>query len=164
MISQPIYDELVEFLTKKLRKMSISDLTDICKIIRDNIRARESSQRARSQVKKIGNGLSKDRVLKYIPPRMHSNTDYFEVYLTEGESAETNAEKSRLDFQAIYKLRGKVDNIYDLSLKELEKIPIIEDLSKILGVQPRRKGDILPDRILGLTDADLTRVCLYGDI
>ena len=58
----------------------------------------------------------------------------------------------------------KVDNIYDLSLKELEKIPIIEDLSKILGVQPRRKGDILPDRILGLTDADLTRVCLYGDI
>lgn len=154
MVSQDIYNELVEFITKKLRKMSVSDLTDICKIIRDNIRARESSQRARSQVKKIGNGLSKDRVVKYIPPRMHSNTDYFEVYLTEGESAGTNAEKSRLDFQAVYKLRGKVDNIYDKSLKELEKIPIIEDLSKILGVQPRRKGNILPDRILGLTDAD----------
>ena len=154
MISQPIYEDLVEFLTKKLRKMSVSDLTDICKIIRDNIRARESSQRARSQVKKIGNGLSKDRVIKYIPPRMHSMTDYFEVYLTEGESAGTNAEKSRFDFQAIYKLRGKVDNIYDLSLKELEQIPIIEDLSKILGIQPRRRGEILPDRILGLTDAD----------
>ena len=48
----------------------------------------------------------------------------------------------------------KVDNIYDMSKAELAKIPIIEDLSRIIGIPPGKRGTILPDRILGLTDAD----------
>ena len=41
-----------------------------------------------------------------------------------------------------------------MSKAELAKIPIIEDLSRIIGIAPGKRGDILPDRILGLTDAD----------
>ena len=48
----------------------------------------------------------------------------------------------------------KVDNIYDLSTTELSKIKIIEDLSRIIGIAPGKRGDIIPDRVLALTDAD----------
>ena len=113
-----------------------------------------SSQRARQQVKKVGNGLSKDRIDKLIPVKMGCTTKYNEVYITEGLSAGSQCEKARFDFQAVYMLRGKVDNIYDMSKAELAKIPIIEDLSRIIGIAPGKKGTILPDRILGLTDAD----------
>ena len=37
----------------------------ITAIIKNNIKARLSSQRARQQVKKVGNGLSKDKIEKY---------------------------------------------------------------------------------------------------
>ena len=64
-------------------------------------------------------------------------------------------EKARFDFQAVYMLRGKVDNIYDFSTAELSKIPIIEDLARIIGVLPGKRGNVQVDRVLGLTDADL---------
>lgn len=69
-------------------------------------------------------------------------------------SAGTQVEKSRFDFQAAYMLRGRVDNVYDLTMNELSKLPIVDDLSRILGVAPGKRGTIIPDRILGLTDAD----------
>ena len=87
MISIPIKEELTSFLIKKLSKLPDSDMKEISKIIRDNIKARISSQKARQQVKKVGNGLSKDRIQKLIPVRMGCTTDYNEVYLTEGLSA-----------------------------------------------------------------------------
>lgn len=152
--SEWLREEIVSFLYKKLNKLPDSDLQIIAKIIRDNIRARMSSQKARQQVKKVGNGLSRDRIEEYIPPKMGCTTDYMEVYLTEGKSAAGNVEKARYDFQAIYKLRGRVDNIYDLSMQELSKIGIIEDLSRIIGLVPGKPGTIIPDRVLALTDAD----------
>lgn len=154
MISESIREEISSFFKKKLNKLPDSDLQSIAKIIKDNIKARMSSQRARQQVKKVGNGLSKDRIEKLIPVRMGCTTKYNELYLVEGLSAGTQAEKARMDFQAIYMLRGKVDNIYDLSKTELSKIPIIDDLSRIIGIAPGKRGTIIPDRILGLTDAD----------
>lgn len=105
-ISEPIREELCHFLYKKLNKLSDGDMKDISKIIRENIKARMSSLKARQQVKKVGNGLSRDRIEDYIPPKMGCTTDYTEVYLTEGKSAGGNAEQARFDFQAIYKLRG----------------------------------------------------------
>ena len=154
MISEPIREEISDFLYKKLRKLPDSDLQAISKIIRENIKARMSSLKARQQVKKVGNGLSKERIENYIPPKMGCTTNYMELYLTEGKSAGNQVEVSRSDFQAIYKLRGKVDNIYDLALSEMSKISIIEDLSRLIGLVPGKHGNIIPDRILALTDAD----------
>lgn len=51
-------------------------------------------------------------------------------------------------------LRGKVDNIYDMSMNDLSKIDIVDDISRIIGLVPGRRGKINQDRILGLTDAD----------
>ena len=87
MISESIKEELSSFLYKKLNKLPDSDMKEISKIIRDNIKARMSSQKARQQVKKVGNGLSKDRIEKLIPVRMGCTTDYNELYLVEGLSA-----------------------------------------------------------------------------
>ena len=87
MISEPIKDEISNFLKKKLNKFPDTDLQSIAKIIKDNIKARMSSQRARQQVKKVGNGLSKDRIEKLIPVRMGCTTKYNELYLVEGLSA-----------------------------------------------------------------------------
>ena len=87
MISESIKEEISSFLYKKLNKLSDSDMKEISKIIRDNIKARMSSQKARQQVKKVGNGLSKDRIEEYIPPKMGCTTGYTEIYLTEGKSA-----------------------------------------------------------------------------
>ena len=154
MISEPIREEISNFFRKKLNKLPDSDLQIIAKIIRENIKARMSSLKARQQVKKVGNGLSRDRIEEYIPPRMGCTTDYKEIYVTEGKSAGNQVEVSRYDFQAVYKLRGKVDNIYDLSIPDLSKIKIIEDLSRLIGIAPGKHGDIIPDRILALTDAD----------
>ena len=154
MISEPIREEMVNFLYKKLNKLPDTDMKEISRIIRDNIKARMSSQKARQQVKKVGNGLSRDRIEEYIPPKMGCTTNYMEVYLTEGKSAGSHVEKARLDFQAIYKLRGKVDNIYDTTIGDMGKLKIIEDLSRIIGLVPGKRGNIIPDRILALTDAD----------
>ena len=41
-----------------------------------------------------------------------------------------------------------------MSIAELSKLPIIEDLSRIIGIVPGKRGTIIPDRILALTDAD----------
>ena len=59
----------------------------------------------------------------------------------------TQVEKARFDFQAVYMLRGKVDNIYDFSTAELSKIPIIEDLARIIGVLPGKRGNVQVDRL-----------------
>lgn len=154
MISESIKEEMCNFLYKKLNKLPDSDMREISRIIRDNIKARMSSQKARQQVKKVGNGLSKDRIEEYIPPKMGCTTDYLEVYLCEGKSAANQVEKARSDFQAIYKLRGKVDNIYDTAIGDMSKMKLIEDLSRIIGLVPGKHGTIIPDRILALTDAD----------
>ena len=66
----------------------------------------------------------------------------------------TKVEKARYDFQAAYMLRGKIDNIFDMSIAELSKIQIVDDLSRIIGIAPGKRGTILPDRVLALTDAD----------
>ena len=84
MISENIKEEMSNFLYRKLNKLPDSDMKEISKIIRDNIKARMSSQKARQQVKKVGNGLSRDRIDDYIPPKMGCTTDYLEVYITEG--------------------------------------------------------------------------------
>lgn len=154
MISESIKEELSNFLYKKLSKLPDIDMKEISRIIRDNIKARMSSQKARQQVKKVGNGLSRDRIEEYFPVKMGCTTDYNELYLVEGKSAGNQVEKSRYDFQSIYRLRGKVDNIFDLALSEVSKIKIIEDLSRIIGIVPGKNGTIIPDRILALTDAD----------
>jgi DNA gyrase subunit B len=106
MISEPIREEMCKFLCKKLNKLPETDMQTISKIIRDNIKARLSSQKARQQVKKVGNGLSKDSIDKLIPVRMGCTTKYNELYLVEGLSAGTMVEQARYDFQAIYMLRG----------------------------------------------------------
>lgn len=149
-----ITDEISSEFGKRINKLPDSDLQTISKIIRENIKARMSSVNARKQVKKVGNGLSKDRIEKLIPVRMGCTTDYNELYIVEGLSAGTQAEQGRLDYQMIYMLRGKIDNIYDMSISELSKVPIIEDLSRILGIQPGKRGNILVDRVLCLSDAD----------
>ncbi len=164
MISEPIKDELCDFLKKKLNKLPDSDLQTISKIIRENIKARMSSQRARQQVKKVGNGLSKDRIRKLIPVKMGCATKYNELYLCEGDSAATQVEKARYDFQAAYMLRGKIDNIYDMSIAELSKIQIVDDLSRIIGIAPGKRGTILPDRVLALTDADADGLSIRSGI
>lgn len=154
-IDDEIGEVIINELKKKLNKLSDNDMRIISGIIKNNIKARLSSQRARQKVKGVGNGLSKDKIEKYYPAKMKCETDYRELYLTEGLSAAGQAEKSRFDFQEIYQLRGKVDNIYDMSMAELSKIDIIDDLSRIIGLVPGKSGKINQDRILGLTDADL---------
>lgn len=154
MISEPIREEISSFFRKELNKLPSSDLLSIGKILRDNIRARMSSQKARQQVKKIGNGLSNDKIDNYVPPRMGCKTDYTELFIVEGLSAGTHVENARYDYQAVYRLRGKVDNVYDMAMSELSKVPIVEDLSRILGILPGKTGNIIPDRILCLSDAD----------
>lgn len=103
-----ITNDINSELLKRLHKLPDSDLQTISKIIRENIKARMSSQRARQQVKKVGNGLSKDRIRKLIPVKMGCATKYNELYLCEGDSAATQVEKARYDFQAAYMLRGKI--------------------------------------------------------
>lgn len=155
-IDDEIGDVIFKELKKKLNKLSDSDMKIISTIIKNNIKARMSSQRARASVKKVGNGLSKDKIDKYYPAKMRCETDYRELYLTEGLSAGSQAEKSRYDFQEIYMLRGKVDNIYDMSIQELSKIDIIDDLSRIIGIVPGKMSNVnmKHSRIIGLTDAD----------
>ena len=80
--------------------------------------------------------------------------------LTTCVKISSQAEKARFPFQEIYMLRGKVDNIYDMSLAEISKIDIIDDLSRIIGLVPGKNGHINQDRILGFTDADQMWVCL----
>ena len=82
-----MYEEIIDLLTKALNKLSDSDMKIISTIIKNNIKARMSSQRARIQVKKVGNGLSKDKIDKYYPAKMKCDTNYRELYLTEGLSA-----------------------------------------------------------------------------
>lgn len=82
-----MYEEIFELLSKAINKLSDSDMKIISGIIKNNIKARMSSQRARAQVKKVGNGLSKDKIDKYYPAKMKCDTDYRELYLTEGLSA-----------------------------------------------------------------------------
>lgn len=153
-ISAEIGDLIYDNIKKKLNKLSDTDMRLISTIIKNNIKARMSSQNARATVKKVGNGLSKDKIEKYYPAKMTCETDYRELYLTEGESAGGHVEQARFDFQEVYKLRGKTDNIYDKSLQELSKIDIIQDLSRIIGLVPGKRGKLNQDRILGLSDAD----------
>lgn len=151
--AQWIYDDIHSHLYKELNKLSASDMKDISKIIKDNIKVRMSAQKAKETVKRVGNGLTND-IPNYIKTRMGVTTDYNELYIVEGKSAGGIVEQARYDFQGLYKLRGKVDNIYDLNYKDMAKSTIISELSRIIGIPIGGRGKIIPDRILGLTDAD----------
>lgn len=83
--SVTIGEEIEEFITKQLNKMTDSDIRIIATILRDNIKARMSSIKARQQVKKVGNGLSKDAIEKFFPKRMGCTTSYTELYIVEGK-------------------------------------------------------------------------------
>ena len=87
MMDDEIGDIISSELKKKLNKLPESDMKTISTIIKNNVKARMSSQRARAQVKKVGNGLSKDKIDKYYPAKMRCDTNYRELYLTEGLSA-----------------------------------------------------------------------------
>ena len=58
----------------------------------------------------------------------------------------------------------KIDNIYDMSIAELSKIQIVDDLSRIIGIAPGKRGTILPDRVLALTDADADGLSIRSGI
>lgn len=153
--TQELEGYMIKLLRKKLSKLPDSELKNICSIIKDNIKARMSSQRARAQVKKIGNGLSRDKIDNYIPSPLTCSTKYRELYIVEGKSAGSQVANAKYEFQEVLKLRGKVNNIFDMSVTDYSKLQVVDEISRILGVPPGlRKGDIKSDRVLGLTDAD----------
>ena len=58
----------------------------------------------------------------------------------------------------------KVDNVYDTAIGDMSKMKIIEDLSRIIGLVPGKRGNIIPDRILALTDADADGMFIRASI
>lgn len=149
------YDFVFEKVLKYLNSLPEKDIKALSDIIKSNIKARLASQKARQTVKKVASNLSSDRIDKYITTAISYTGDIKEVSLCEGDSAGDAVRMARFPFQEVYKLRGRVDNIIDMDIATLSKLRFIQDMSRITGLVPGKRGGTPRHDIYSLlTDAD----------
>jgi DNA gyrase subunit B len=150
--------DMKSFMTKlvkeELKKLPEKDLKELAAIIKSNAKARLSSQRARAQVRSVGNILSDDYISNHIPSLGSYDGDYLEIIHVEGLSAGEHVASAKFEFQEVYKHRGKVDNIFDLSIEALAKLDVVDEMSRILGIPAGRPGNTKYDACKILSDAD----------
>ena len=70
-------------------------------------------------------------------------------------SAGEQLASARYEFQSIFKLRGKIDNIIDYNMNKIATIDMVERMSRCMGIAPGRKGILNHDAYKILTDADV---------
>lgn len=144
---------------RALRAMDSAKLNKLAAIIRDNMKARVASEAGRKRVKKdVTNMFSDNRITNYTPVSKQSKANYAELFIVEGKSAKGGMESERDDeTQALLSIRGKNDNIFDLTPKEALQTDLIQNLYNIFQCGIGKDFDINQcpfDRINFATDAD----------
>jgi len=124
---------------------------------------RQAIERSRS-VQKVERRKSSSVVI--LPEKLtdceSADTDENELYLVEGDSAGGSAKQARdKRYQAIYKMRGKALNSWEVKRELLFSNAEIHDIAVAIGVDPHGESDD-PDfaglrygKIAALTDADV---------
>ena len=147
---------------KFLRGCDKSMLNKFAQIIKANAKARMAAESTRKRVKKdIVNAFSADKIDEYLPISKFSKSKFRELCIVEGLSAKGGFKAVRnKDEMAVLTIRGKVENIFDLSPSQAVKSSTF--LSNLVQIFECENDDIknfdldkMPfTRINIVTDAD----------
>ena len=140
-----IQKALTEFIKTKLEiylTENQSSAVAIMTQVLTNMRARESVERTRLDVKKklMGTMDVSNRVEKFVTCQS-KDPAVRELYIVEGDSAMSSCKLGRnADFQAIIPVRGKTLNCMKSSYEKIFASDIILDLLKVIGCGVEVKG------------------------
>jgi DNA gyrase subunit B len=144
---------------KALKALDKSKLNKLAAVIRANAKARVSADASKKKAKSdFTNAFSAAKIQDYLAINKKSTVDFAELFVGEGLSAigamESAADR---DFQAIIAIRGKLDNVFDMTAEEAMKTPFVDNLVKIFGCGIGKTFDMSKfpfDRVNFATDAD----------
>jgi len=145
---------------KVLRQMDKSKLNKFAAIIKANAKARQASEESKKRVKKdITNAFSADKIENFRPISKRSTRSDTEMFIVEGLSAMGAMEAvADRDTQALLAIRGKLDNVFDLTPEEaVNKSEFVSNMVDIFGCGIGKTFDIKKfpyERIYLATDAD----------
>jgi len=154
-----IEKDLTSLIIKELKKsLNDKEINNICNMIKLNARARIESTKIIKRVKKADSisKFSKNNISNYIRISKGSKSKFTEIFLTEGLSAGASMDKARdADSQAIYQIQGKPVNFLKKKKIQIVNNKLVQELSKIYGIEPFSEDLPVFDRINIATDADI---------
>jgi DNA gyrase subunit B len=133
-----VYEAMSDWLKTNLEVYFLENKEDAEKVasqILVNKRSRESSEKARLNMKKklSGNVDMANRVQKFVDCRS-KDLSLRELYIVEGDSALGAVKLARdAEFQAVIPVRGKILNCLKSGYDKIFKNEIITDIIKVLG-------------------------------
>jgi DNA gyrase/topoisomerase IV subunit B len=149
---------------KYLRDLDKNTINKFAQIIKANIRARVAAENSKKRIRKdITNAFSPDKINEYLPISKFSTSKFREMCIVEGLSARGGFKAVRDKNQmAVLAIRGKVENIFDLTPAEAAKpanSKLVSNLVQIYEIENEniKNFDIekFPfDRVNIVTDAD----------
>ncbi len=118
--------------------------------------AKERAKKTSAHTAKLGENMRMP--VKLLPSRNVGPGSGAELFICEGDSAASALKAARdAEFQAIFPIRGKILNVYDMSPVRALKNQEISDIVTILGAGVGRDFDVSRmryDRIIFAFDAD----------
>ena len=147
---------------KYLRELDKATLNKFAQVIKGNIRTRIASEKEKKRTKRdITNAFSADKIPEYLPISKFSMSKFKEMFIVEGLSARGGFKAVRdKDSMAVLAIRGKVENVFDLTPSEAVKSSkFLQNLMQIYEVENEniKNFDIKKfpfDRVNIVTDAD----------
>lgn len=150
-----------ELVYNKLCEINSRVISDMVDVVIGNYRARIEGEKARDISRSTRESKKWVRPSSYIPCSSVKSEFPKELFLVEGNSAGGGLSQARdARYQAIYQSRGKIPNIWELSLDEALKKEnnLLLNVVKIMGCGIGPTFDIKKlnfDKIIIATDADI---------
>lgn len=153
-----IKDNMKRLTMNHLKSLPKSDIKLLMETIKLNIKTRIKASEAVRNIKVVKNNLLKDGAIPgYFPPSIkNKQLNYSELLICEGISAASALAEARVGgFQSIFGVRGKINNVYDLSDAQIVKIEVINNLQKVVRAKIGNSNDIKFNYIAIVVDADV---------
>lgn len=141
-LSNEAVARMVSGLVKDNFELWLNDNPDFAKKLADvvikNAQRRERQEVPVERRKQVGSSILPGKLIDCV----ETNLERTELFICEGDSAGGAAKQARdKAYQAIYPIRGKIVNTWELDIETIFTNKEVEDIVQIIGIQPHTLED-----------------------